>query len=72
MGRLWNRSLKPAAIVLTARRKLEQRILDLGADGSARRMEMCVDSGICGLGRSLKNLDNSSTCDKPRYDKGAS
>lgn len=45
IGRRDNRSLNPPAIVLTARRKLEQTSFDLGAPGSARKMAMCIDSG---------------------------
>ena len=64
-GRRDRRSRKPPAIVEMALRKLEQRILDGGAPGSARKMDRSSPS-LSLDGVFSKNAANSSTWDRPK------
>ncbi len=66
------RSRKPAAMVEMARRRLEQRSLEGGDDGSPRRIEMVWNSGSLERGGFFRKLPRSLTWERPNCDSGES
>jgi hypothetical protein len=68
---LKSRSRKPAAIVDTALRKLEQSNLDGGAAGLAFKIFICFNSSSL-AGFDFKKMERSSTCFNPSVEIGAS